>query len=95
MKDHMAAYKKAIENLSERLNGTVIRIPLRTAAQVPKSKIGDRETSISEIREVLESFAHEFRGNGLLFFKNVGKLEFVMEGFEVAIEHMNGEEVQL
>ena len=94
IKNHMAAFQDVIECPSQRLDGTVIRIPLRTAARATKSKILTRETTASELREVLRLFASEFGDNGLLFMKNVGKLEISANGLDIGIEIVDGEAVR-
>lgn len=55
-------------------DGTIVRIPLRTEEQAAKSEIVNRETTTTEIIEVLGKFATEFGDKGLLFLKNVDKL---------------------
>ncbi len=91
----MAAFQDVIEAPSQQLNGTVIRIPLRTAAQARKSQISNRETTVSEMRKVLSSFATEFENYGLLFMKNVGKLEVTAKDLVICIEVVDGDAVRL
>lgn len=75
MQNHMEAYRSVLTHTDQALDGTIIRIPLRTSEQVSKSEISDRETTVAEITEVLRSFASEFGANGLLFMKNVETIE--------------------
>jgi sacsin len=76
IQNHMAAFQTVMEDLDQQLDGTIIRIPLRTQAQAIKSEISDRETTVDEILNVLRSFASEFGESGLLFMRNIEKLEF-------------------
>lgn len=92
IQNHMAAFQTIMEHLDRHLEGTVIRIPLRTEAQATKSEISDRGTTISEVLEVFQSFASEFGNNGLLFMRNIEKLEIgSAAGISIGIEMINGE----
>jgi sacsin len=92
MQNHMAAFEAVMERLDQHLEGTVIRIPLRTKAQGTKSEISDRETTVSEILDVFQSFASEFGKNGLLFMRNVEKLEIgSATGTSIGIEMVDRE----
>ena len=92
MQNHMAVFGTVMERLDQHLEGTVIRIPLRTKAQATKSEISDRETTVSEILDVFQSFASEFGKNGLLFMRNVEKLEIgSATGTSIGIEMVNRE----
>jgi sacsin len=95
IQNQMAAFQSVIEHLDRHLEGTVIRIPLRTEAQATKSEISDRETTVSEMLEVLQSFASEFGNNGLLFMRNVEKLEIgSAAGMSIGIEMVDGENLR-
>jgi len=91
----MDAFRDVIECSDVQLDGTVIRIPLRTAAHAKKSNICNRETTISELRKVMHLFASEFGENGLLFMKNVEKLEMTANGLAISIAIADSEAVQL
>jgi sacsin len=92
MQNHMAAFEAVMERLDQHLEGTVIRIPLRTKAQGTKSEISDRETTVSEILDVFQSFASDFGKNGLLFMRNVEKLEIgSATGTSIGIEMVDRE----
>ena len=92
IQNHMAAFQTVMEHLDRHLEGTVIRIPLRTEAQATKSEISDRGTTVSEVLEVFQSFASEFGNNGLLFMRNIEKLEIgSAAGISIGIEMINGE----
>jgi len=94
MKNHMAAFQDVIKYPKQRLNGTVIRIPLRTAAQAIKSQISTRETTVPDLKKVLQSFASEFKDNGLLFMKSVEKLEITANEISISIEIIDGDAVR-
>ncbi|KAH8819238.1 hypothetical protein F5884DRAFT_717530 [Xylogone sp. PMI_703] len=80
IKNHMAAFNRVMDKSTCSLDGTVIRIPLRTSSQANKSEISNRETTVSEVRDVLDTFGAEFGNNGLLFMRNVEKLEIESAG---------------
>jgi sacsin len=80
--------------LDQKLDGTIIRIPLRTQTQVvgsKSSKISDRETTTSEILDVLRSFASEFGKNGLLFMRNIERLEIGSASMSIEIKLTDAE----
>jgi sacsin len=82
----MAAYTSVIKQLDEPFAGTIIRIPLRTPEQALKSEISNRTTTVSEVAEVFESFASEFGDSGLLFMRNIERLELTSDTISIAIE---------
>jgi sacsin len=84
--NQMDAFQAVMEHLDQKLDGTIIRIPLRTQAQALKSEISNRGTTVSEVSEVLQSFASEFGGSGLLFMRNVEKLELGSAGMSINIQ---------
>lgn len=90
MKQQMAAFQTLMKRSDQRLDGTIIRIPLRTQAQAIKSEISNRETTVSEVLEVLQTFASEFADSGLLFMRNVEKLEIGSSGISIVIEMVDG-----
>lgn len=83
---HMSAFQTVMKHLDRKLDGTIIRIPLRTQAQAVKSGISDRETTVSEVLDVLRSFASEFGKNGLLFMRNIERLEIGSATMSVEIK---------
>jgi sacsin len=95
MKKQMAAYHTVIKYLDRRLDGTVIRIPLRTQAHATQSEISKCCTTVSEMIEVLQSFASEFGDSGLLFMKNVEKLQIEFAGISIGIEMIDKEKSRL
>jgi sacsin len=79
MKGHMSAFHKLLHPLDQPLDGTIIRIPLRTEQQAQTSLISDRHTSVNEMSGVLDAFAAEFSNGGLLFMKHVVKISIESE----------------
>ena len=90
----METYKTIIQRVDEPFNGTVIRIPLRNKNQTLKSEISSRFTSASDIEDVLKTFAEEFGKNGLLFMRNVTKLQIVCSSMSLMIEMVDGQNMQ-
>jgi len=90
IKNQMAALQAIMEHLDQKLDGTIIRIPLRTQAQAMNSEISNRGTTVSEVSEVLQSFASEFGDNGLLFMRNVEKLELGSASMSINIQMGDG-----
>lgn len=74
IKNQMAAFHAILEDPSRLFKGTIIRIPLRTREHASESKISNRETTVSEVREVLEKFGAEFGDSGLLFMRNIERV---------------------
>lgn len=74
MQGQMAAFDTIMKDVKNELDGTIIRIPLRTKEQAMISEITERVTTVAEVRDVLEKFAIEFGNNGLLFMRNVEQL---------------------
>ncbi|KAF4626625.1 hypothetical protein G7Y89_g11535 [Cudoniella acicularis] len=80
-----------VNHLDRSFAGTVIRIPLRTAYQAERSQISDRHTTFPEVLQVLENSASELKDGGLLFMRNIEKLEFIStSGFSISIEIATG-----
>jgi sacsin len=90
IKNQMAAFQTLMEHLDQKLDGTIIRIPLRTQAQAMNSEISNRGTTVFEVSEVLQSFASEFGDNGLLFMRNVEKLELGSASMSINIQMGDG-----
>jgi sacsin len=87
---HMSAFQTVMKHLDRKLDGTIIRIPLRTQ----KSKISDWETTASEVLDVLRSFASEFGKNGLLFMRNIERLEIGSASMSVEIKLTDAEAIR-
>ncbi|KAH7311155.1 sacsin-like protein, partial [Rhexocercosporidium sp. MPI-PUGE-AT-0058] len=91
---HMSAFQTVMKHFDRELDGTIIRIPLRTQAQVAKSEISDWETTASEVLDVLRSFASEFGKNGLLFMRNIERLEIGSADMSVEIKLTDAEAIR-
>ncbi|KAB8297704.1 hypothetical protein EYC80_001511 [Monilinia laxa] len=94
--NHMAVFQKLLEPLDQPLDGTIIRIPMRTGVQALTCKISDRQTTVSEMSMVLERFADEFSNGGLVFMTHVTKISIHSKiTGDIDIEICNFEEVVL
>lgn len=71
MKNQMSAFSAITKQFDQPFQGTIIRIPLRTAAQAEASEICNRSTTLSDVVEVVRKFVSEFGTSGLLFLKNI------------------------
>ncbi|RFU27756.1 hypothetical protein B7463_g8577, partial [Scytalidium lignicola] len=97
MKNQMAAFRKLIDDPTCALDGTVIRIPLRTSIQAAKSEISKRETTVAELQEVLNTFVTEFGNNGLLFMRNIEKLGIeptVGKALDIEVKGLDGSSIK-
>jgi sacsin len=96
IKNQMAAYQSVMENQEQSLDGTIIRIPLRSKAQAIKSEICSRETTTSAVLEVLQNFAAEFGNSGLLFMRSVERVRIESTaGMSIEINIVNREKVKV
>jgi sacsin len=86
IQNHMSAFQSVMKDLDQELDGTIIRIPLRTQMQATRSEILNRATTVSEISDVLRSFASEFGESGLLFMRHVEKLEIGSANLSIEIK---------
>ena len=57
----------------ERFNGTAFRLPLRTTMQAQHSKIKETETTVDEIRDLLQSFGAIQLESVILFLRHTPK----------------------
>ncbi|KAL8934279.1 MAG: hypothetical protein Q9216_005988 [Gyalolechia sp. 2 TL-2023] len=74
MQNNLKPFKSATVDTSHAVDGTVIRIPLRTKAQAARSKIVNREISTEEITEALHELGQEIKAGGMLFLRHVRKV---------------------
>ncbi|TVY90160.1 Sacsin [Lachnellula willkommii] len=95
IKNTMAAYQRVVGQFDRALEGTVIRIPLRNPAQALKSAISSRTTTVQEMTGILETFAADFADHGLLFMRNVEKLELCSSGSSIMIEMTDSDGLRL
>jgi sacsin len=77
------------------LDGTAIRLPLRTKEQALKSRICQTSIGIQEVRELLKSFAEGFDDGYGLFLRNVREIGFWEDGRKIGgCRVVNEEEVE-
>ncbi|KAH0563531.1 hypothetical protein GP486_001901 [Trichoglossum hirsutum] len=82
-------------DLKEPLDGTVVRLPLRTTEQAQKSRICKTSVGVDEIREVLERFAEGFDDGYGIFLRNVEEVGFWEDGKRISCcKVVNLEEVR-
>ncbi|QSZ28753.1 hypothetical protein DSL72_003258 [Monilinia vaccinii-corymbosi] len=94
--NQMSVFQKLLQPLDQPLDGTIIRIPMRTDVQARTSQISDRQITVSEMSTVLERFADEFSNGGLVFMKHVSKISIYSNiAGNIDIEVCNFEEVLL
>ncbi len=74
IQNHLNTFRAFDLDVSREIDGTIIRIPLRTKAQALTSKIVEREITVEEIKDALDQFGREVREGGLLFLKHVEKV---------------------
>lgn len=74
IQNHLKTFRAFHLDVSQEINETIIRIPLRTKAQAMTSKIVEREITIEEIKGALDQFGREVREGGLLFLKHIQKV---------------------
>lgn len=94
MKTQMTAFKAAMERVDKPLDGTVVRIPLRTPERAALSDISNRSVTASEIARVLEIFAADFADNGLIFLRNIEKLEIQLNDKSISVGFANREAIR-
>ncbi|KAF8247792.1 hypothetical protein K440DRAFT_550295 [Wilcoxina mikolae CBS 423.85] len=99
MINQLSPFKKIFTDFSRPFEGTIIRLPLRTADQAKTSKILDldpKPTEIADIKEVFNSFAAEI-SESLLFLRNVSSItlrigdEVFAKG--IAKKYVDGEDI--
>jgi len=74
IQNHLQTFRAFNLDISQEMDETIIRIPLRTKGQAITSKIVAREISIEEIKDALDQFGREVREGGLLFLKHIQKV---------------------
>ncbi|KAL8934658.1 MAG: hypothetical protein Q9211_005115 [Gyalolechia sp. 1 TL-2023] len=94
MQNHLKAFNSAKVDTSRAVDGTVIRIPLRTKAQAARSKIVNREISIEEITEALHELGQEIKDGGMLFLRHVRKVTAKMNDTVLWQAHATGATVE-
>lgn len=74
LQNHLRTFGAFSLDTSVPLDGTIIRIPLRTGAQATESKIVQKEVTTEHIKEALALLGKEVRQGGLLFLKHVRRM---------------------
>ncbi len=74
MQNHLKTFRALDLDMSQELDQTIIRIPLRTESQAAISKIVKRETTTDDIKKALEQFGDEMKEGGLIFLKFIRKI---------------------
>jgi sacsin len=96
MKNQMSAFSAVMEAPDKPFDGTIIRIPLRTASQAEASEICNQPTTASDVEEVMRKFASEFEISGLLFMKNIESIKIEIGGVvDSSIKICNTEHVRM
>ena len=62
------------------VEGTVIRLPLRTEEQGKESKICQRAAKVEDVREVIEKFIEALSDGGLVFLRSVESVTAWVDG---------------
>jgi sacsin len=76
------------KNWEHHFDGTIIRLPLRTASQAVRSEISSESTSVDDILCSMRVFADEIGSEGLLFLKSVQQVVLEVDDkclYDVAI----------
>lgn len=95
LQNHMQAFQTFMASPKLPLDGTIIRIPLRTEDQAKKSGISNRATTVPNVHDVLQKFAVEFGNSGLLFLRNVEKLSIESsDGLSIDVEIVDRESIR-
>jgi sacsin len=77
------------------LDGTAIRLPLRTKEQAQKSKICQTSVGVEEMREVMRMFAEGLGSGYGLFLKNIDEIGLWEDGRKIGgCRVVNQEEVR-
>ena len=71
LQNHLNTFRAFSLDTSLPLDGTIIRLPLRTEAQASLSKIVQKEVTVVHIKDALALLGKEVRQGGLLFLKHV------------------------
>lgn len=76
MVNQLSPFRSIVADITQSFNGSIIRLPLRTADQAKDSRILDldrKPTEIAEIKDIFEGFAEEL-SHSLLFLRNVSSI---------------------
>ncbi|KAF8963749.1 hypothetical protein BDZ97DRAFT_1919525 [Flammula alnicola] len=73
--DQLAPFASVVDDVFSEFNGTIFRLPLRTANQARRSEIKDTPTSVKEIADLLKSFAMSELEQVIIFLKYITSIE--------------------
>lgn len=91
----MHGFSSILTDLGQPLDGTIIRIPLRSVQQPKKSAIKDRAVTIEEVEKILIDFAADFSNCGLLFLRNIEQFDIqTTSGMSINVSLLNTESVR-
>ena len=65
----------APEDTDSQFQGTIFRLPLRTAVQAQESRIKSDHTSVEEVRSLLQDFSQAELAEVILFLKHITQIE--------------------
>lgn len=74
IQNHLKTFSAFGLSHRQRLDQTIIRIPLRTEHHARNSKISDLHGGIQGIKHALKDFSQEVEDGGLLFLKNISNI---------------------
>ncbi|KAI9773021.1 MAG: hypothetical protein M1839_002251 [Geoglossum umbratile] len=97
MTNQLAPFSELLvgHDFREPLDGTVIRLPLRTKEQAMKSRICKTSVGVEDMREVMKGFAEGFSDGYGVFLRNVGEIGFWEDGRKIGgYRVVNEEEVK-
>jgi sacsin len=81
MQNQLRVFQEVLHvDLKSGLDGTAVRIPLRTEEQAKKSKICQKSVSVDEMKKVLTDFAAGFAGGYGVFLKKVEGITVNVDG---------------
>jgi sacsin len=83
MVNQLACFSLLNKKWKDPFEGTIIRIPLRNAAQAVRSEISKTETTKMDVQDAIDSFAKDMGSNGLLFLKSVRHIVLSVNGEQV------------
>ncbi|KAF8963745.1 hypothetical protein BDZ97DRAFT_974423 [Flammula alnicola] len=73
--DQLTPFACVVDDVFSEFNGTIFRLPLRTANQARRSEIKDTPTLVKEIGDLLKSFAMSELEQVIIFLKHITSIE--------------------
>ena len=74
-KDQLAPFRSITQGRIVPFSGTAFRLPLRTSHQATSSRISDKATHVTELREILRGFVSKDLESVILFLKHITSIE--------------------